>query len=105
MGSALGTAKHYVVTQFKRAIRKTRASMKSKTRVDREFRDRYFAEIPVNIEAIDEFRVENFPACGPYPWLDKPDALEQIDKKLAAGTITANDAAQCRKWVTDGYII
>lgn len=105
MASALGTAKHYVVTQFKRAIRKTRASIKSKERVEREFRDKYFAEIPVHIEAIDDFRVENFPDCGPYPWLDRPDALGQIDKKLAAGILTDNEAAQCRKWVNDGYII
>ena len=50
-------------------------------------------------------RAEHFPGSGPYPWLDRPDALESIATRLAAGAISPEEANQCRHWVRDGYVI
>ena len=66
---------------------------------------RLFADEPVNLLKISAFRAENFPYSGPYPWLDRPDALEQIEGKAQRGELTAEEAGQCRHWVADGYII
>src|SRR5437867_2199674 len=43
---------------------------------------RLFAEQPVKLSRLPSFRAEHFPYSGPYPWLDQPDALEQIEVKL-----------------------
>ncbi len=64
-----------------------------------------FAEQKLKLSGIPSFRAEHFPYSGPYPWLDRPDALEQIESKLAQGAITTEDAALCRKWSADGYVI
>jgi len=50
-------------------------------------------------------RAEHFPYSGPYPWLDLPDAAEQIDGKLGSSEISREEAVQCLKWSADGYII
>lgn len=39
------------------------------------------------------------------PWLDRPDALEQIQSRLADGVITEQEATLLSKWVIDGYFI
>lgn len=64
-----------------------------------------FAEKAVKISKLPAFRAEHFPYAGPYPWLDRPDALEQIEEKLRAGEITAGEAEQCRYWHAHGYIV
>src|SRR5579863_870026 len=64
-----------------------------------------FAEQAVKISRLPAFRAEHFPYAGPYPWLDRPDALERIEAKLHAQEITPDQAQQCRHWVSDGYII
>ncbi len=64
-----------------------------------------FAEKPVNIAELPSLRAENFPYSGPHPWLDQPDALEQIDLRLAREQITPQEAEQCRYWRENGYII
>lgn len=64
-----------------------------------------FAEQKVRVSSLPAFRAEHFPYSGPYPWLDRRDAAEQIDAKLARGEITAEEAAQCRKWSAEGYVI
>src|SRR6185437_6520463 len=64
-----------------------------------------FAEKAVKISQLPSFRAEHFPYAGPYPWLDRPDALERIEEKLRVGEISAADAEQCRHWHLDGYII
>jgi len=64
-----------------------------------------FAEKAVKISKLPSFRAEHFPYAGPYPWLDRPDALERIEQKLRAGEIDGAEAGQCRRWHTDGYII
>jgi ectoine hydroxylase-related dioxygenase (phytanoyl-CoA dioxygenase family) len=66
---------------------------------------RLFADQPVSISRLPSFRAEHFPYAGPYPWLDQPDALDRIEKKLLLGEITSEDAKQCRKWASQGYII
>ena len=59
----------------------------------------------VKLSKIPSFRAEHFPYAGPFPWLDHDDASEQIDRKLAEGKLTANEAELCRKWSADGYVI
>lgn len=66
---------------------------------------RLFADQPLNTSRLPSFRAEHFPYSGPYPWLDRPDAFDQIDRKLRSGEIAADDAEQCRHWTTHGYII
>ena len=64
-----------------------------------------FADQPVKTSRLPSFRAEHFPYSGPYPWLDRPDALERIETRLKAGEITAAEAGLCRKWAADGYTI
>jgi Phytanoyl-CoA dioxygenase (PhyH) len=64
-----------------------------------------FADQLINTFRIPSFRAENFPYSGPYPWLDLPDAAEQIERKLKAGEISSDEAEQCRYWVENGYIV
>src|SRR6266851_7669255 len=64
-----------------------------------------FADKRVKVSRLPSFRAEHFPYSGPYPWLDRPDALEQIDNKLRSGAINEEEARQCRYWADNGYII
>ena len=64
-----------------------------------------FADQPVNISKLPAFRAEHFPYSGPYPWLDQPDAFDRIEEKLNGGEITGEEAAQCRFWAENGYVI
>jgi hypothetical protein len=66
---------------------------------------RLFAEQPVKFSKLPSFRAENFPYSGPYPWLDRPDALERVDEKLRSGELTRAQADQCRYWTENGYVI
>ncbi len=66
---------------------------------------RFFAEQTVKFSAVPAFRAEHFPYAGPYPWLDRPDALDRIDEKLNRGELTEAEAEQCRCWSQHGYII
>ena len=66
---------------------------------------RSFATEPVNLSRLSSFRAESFPYSGPYPWLDRPDALERIAAKLQTGEITEEQARQCRFWNANGYIV
>ncbi|MBS0660084.1 MAG: phytanoyl-CoA dioxygenase family protein [Verrucomicrobia bacterium] len=65
----------------------------------------FFGEVPVDLSLMGSLRADKFPYAGPYPWLDRPDALAQIEARVQAGTLSTADAEQCRKWVRDGYII
>jgi len=66
---------------------------------------RLFADQAVKLSRIPAFRAEHFPYAGPYPWLDRPDALDRIAEKLAQDQLTEEEAAQCRHWAQHGYII
>jgi hypothetical protein len=74
-------------------------------RSDGAFRKHYFADVPVNLDAIVEYRNDAFPASGPACWLDQPDALLAVEHRLSRGAITAEDAQMCRQWIVDGYYI
>ena len=63
------------------------------------------ADQPVKISRLPSFRAEHFPEAGPFPWLDRDDALDQIAARLDRNEITASDAEICRYWVTNGYVI
>jgi len=64
-----------------------------------------FAERPVKTSRLPAFRAEHFPDSGPYPWLDRAGALDQIDARLGRGELSAADALLCRKWASDGYVV
>jgi ectoine hydroxylase-related dioxygenase (phytanoyl-CoA dioxygenase family) len=65
----------------------------------------YFAEKPVKFSQLQSFRAEHFPYSGPYPWLDQPNAFEEIDNRLNRNEISEADAEHCRYWSTNGYVI
>lgn len=65
----------------------------------------FFGDQPVDLSLMGSLRADKFPYAGPYPWLDRPDALERIAEKVAAGTLSEKDAEVCRYWVKNGYII
>lgn len=64
-----------------------------------------FADEPVKPSKLPAFRAEHFPYSGPYPWLDRPDALERVAAKLAVGEMTLEQTNQCRYWAEHGYIV
>ncbi|WP_246689696.1 hypothetical protein [Methylobacterium sp. WL116] len=63
------------------------------------------ADIPVDIGCIKVFRSENFPESGPLPWLDLPDAMELIERRLGWGELTPEQAEMCRFWAENGYYV
>jgi ectoine hydroxylase-related dioxygenase (phytanoyl-CoA dioxygenase family) len=65
----------------------------------------YFAEKPVKFSQLPSFRAEHFPYSGPYPWLDQPNAFEEIDNRLNRNEISEADAEHCHYWATNGYVI
>lgn len=71
----------------------------------RRFYDRTLTpDVSVNLST-QSFRHKDFPDSGPHPWLDRPDAIAQIETRLRAEEITEAEAELCRKWERDGYII
>lgn len=69
------------------------------------FRTRYIADVPVDLEALPQFRSELFPLSGPVPWIDQPDALIRIESLRSEGRLSEEDATLCRKIVVDGYFV
>ncbi len=65
----------------------------------------FFAEKPVDLRRMKLYRREYFPSGGPVPWLDRPDADQSIDKKLARGDLSEEQAEQCRFYSKNGYLI
>ncbi|CAN5286555.1 hypothetical protein BH09SUM1_BH09SUM1_15790 [soil metagenome] len=63
------------------------------------------ADKKVDFTAISKFTADSFPESGPLPWLDRPDAMQQIDKLLAEGKITAERAEQAKYYCENGYVI
>lgn len=49
-------------------------------------------------------RFEDYPATDALPWLDRPDALEAIARKEAAGELDAAEAELCRHWHAKGFV-
>jgi hypothetical protein len=64
-----------------------------------------FADQPIQPSRLPSFRAEHFPYSGPYPWLDRDDALSQVESRLREKAITEQDAELCRSWAANGYVI
>jgi Phytanoyl-CoA dioxygenase (PhyH) len=64
-----------------------------------------FAEIKISADILENPRFEKFPYAGPFPWLDQPDAEDHINAKLAAGSLSEQEAELCRLWSREGYLI
>jgi hypothetical protein len=71
----------------------------------RRFRGAYFADVPVDLEKIAEFRAEVFPRSGPLCWLDAPNALIEIDRRKSARELSEADAGIAENWTLEGYHI
>lgn len=88
--------------------RARRARMREQERAQqalRRFSEIYIGERPVDLARFGEFRSEAFPACGPFCWLDQPNALREIGRKRRSGEITAAEADICERWTIDGYFV
>jgi hypothetical protein len=72
---------------------------------EQRFRQRYFAEIPVDLESLPQFRAEQFPQSGPAPWIDQPDALDRTRAMAERGELTESDAAICRQFIVEGFTV
>lgn len=69
------------------------------------FHQTCFADIEVDTDTLPGLYAHAFPKSGPEPWLDRPDAQREIDRKLAAGLLTPEQAELCRAFERDGYVI
>ncbi len=69
------------------------------------FKQLYFAEVPVDFDVVTEIRNEVLPKSGPVCWVDAPDALLEVDRKLGRGEISAAEAEICVQFITEGYCI
>jgi hypothetical protein len=86
-------------------LRRLGSGFTTRPRAAARFRDRYFAEQPVHLRRMKEYRLERFPESGPLPWLDRPDAEEEIARRRAAGEISEEQASRCRQWTRDGFML
>lgn len=62
-------------------------------------------DVPVDPFSLDTVRADRFPEAGPLPWLDRDDADARIDAREAAGDLSAEQAALCRQFRAQGYVI
>jgi hypothetical protein len=69
------------------------------------FRELYIADQLVDFSKITEFRGDAFPQSGPAPWLDRPNALIEVERLHRSGELTDDEAKICAKWLVDGYLI
>lgn len=72
---------------------------------ERTFRKLYVADQAVDLAKIDEFRGDAFPPSGPASWLDRPNALMEVERRHRAGELTDTQAAICAQWIFEGYCI
>ena len=70
-----------------------------------KFRSRYIADQVVDLGRVAEFRNDAFPASGPEPWLDRPNALFEVERRRRLGELTDAQAEMCNQWIFDGYYI
>ena len=50
-------------------------------------------------------RREDYPDEDRAPWLDRPDAAGEVERRLAAGELTAEEAGWLTNWVRAGYVV
>jgi len=68
-----------------------------------KFRQLYIAERPVDLDAIKEFRGDAFPDSGPACWLDRPNALLEVERRRKVGELNDGQAEMCAHWIFEGY--
>jgi ectoine hydroxylase-related dioxygenase (phytanoyl-CoA dioxygenase family) len=71
----------------------------------RKYKKFYALGKPVDFNQFGEFRNDAFPRGAPTAWLDRPDAEEAIQRRLAKGEITSAQAEGCRFWIKNGYLV
>src|SRR5579872_222305 len=71
----------------------------------RKFRDLYIADQVVDFTTVKQFRGDAFPSSGPASWLDRPNALLEVERRHRLGELTGSQAELCTKWIFDGYCI
>jgi hypothetical protein len=64
-----------------------------------------FAESPLNLYEVRNFKAANFASSGPEPWLDRKDAKFDVNRRLEEGEISDHEAKLCLSWIEKGYII
>ncbi len=69
------------------------------------FRYFYKAPVPVDLGAVHELRNDAFPQGAPDCWLDRVDAVDEIERRLRRGKITQAQAEACRFWIENGYFV
>jgi Phytanoyl-CoA dioxygenase (PhyH) len=89
----------------RKALRRSGARLPSGALAKALFRMCYFADRPVDLNRMADYKLENFPDSGPRPWLDEPGAEQAIGRKLASGEISAADAERCRSWARNGFVV
>jgi len=87
------------------ALRTARSRLRSRASAESRFRGAYFADEPVDLDAIRDYKLESFPRSGPLPWLDAEGAPARVEEKLAQGEISGEQARQCRAWARDGFLV
>jgi len=63
------------------------------------------ADVPIDLAHMTVYRAEYFPDAGPHPWLDDPEAESFIAYEEQEGRLKPEDAALCRYWARNGYVI
>jgi hypothetical protein len=75
------------------------------TALEQKFHKVYIADRAVDLDATPEFRGDAFPISGPYCWLDRPNALLEVERRQAAGELSDDEASMCKQWIFEGYYI
>lgn len=63
------------------------------------------AEVPLDIQSLEKVCNKCMPQGGPFPWLDRPNALSFIAERHKSGEILQKDVDLAQKWIQDGYVI
>lgn len=103
--NALRELRREIGHQARTAARRARSLVTPRSAVSARFREGYFADEPVDLDGLSDYRYERFPRSGPRPWLDLPDAEAAISRRLDTGEISPEEAAQCVRWARTGYIL
>jgi hypothetical protein len=74
-------------------------------RLKRNLARNQIADVKIDFSSVSRFTAEQFPQSGPYPWLDRSDAVEQIRSRQADGRITAEQAEQAEYFRVNGYLV
>jgi ectoine hydroxylase-related dioxygenase (phytanoyl-CoA dioxygenase family) len=71
----------------------------------RTFSQHYFADQALDLRHREMFQAHQLPASGPLPWLDRPDALEVIQRRQQQGELSETAMAVCTQYAQQGYVI